>query len=449
MSLDRIFLPIEIKVREFHSKLLFALFAAEQGYETIIGGQIELIDRMPRLGRGIYIDKSTAITKREWFSTCRALGNYVAAWDEEGLVYLSDEVYHATRMDPEAFAKTDLFFAWGPKHRQTVLAHYPDAADRVVAAGNPRMDLLRKGVRGYCDERVAELRRQHGRILLINTNFALHNFSKGPEAAAKIFDPYPLGNKKGLLEGWSTFQREGYESFRKAAVAMHDRFRDHTIVVRPCPAEAVEPWQRLFAGKPRGLVSREGNVVEWIRAAEATLQFNCTTGIEAYLLDQPSIAYRAVQSGEFEAPLPIACSISAFTEDELLAMLERMVKAQVEGIPPLPPTPQSRAIIEAHLDSLEGLTACENILAEIRRRDFPARPYTLPRVPLIKQAWRAWLRVVRRPDPSDVRFYREKFPGLTVEETRSVAEAFSRTTGRFRDVRITGAGRNIVRIQPI
>jgi len=448
MSIDRIFLPIEIKVREFHSKLLFALFAAEQGYETVIGGQIELIEQMPRLGRGIYIDKSTAITKREWFSRCRSLGNYVVAWDEEGLVYLSDKVYHASRMDPEAFAKTDLFFAWGQKHRQTVLSHYPDAADRVVSAGNPRMDLLRPEFRVYCDERVAELRRQYGRILLINTNFALHNFSKGPEAVAKIFDPYPLGNMKSLVQGWKVFQRKGYESFQKAAVAMHDHFPDHTIVVRPCPAEAIEPWQRLFADKPRGLVSREGNVVEWIRAAEATIQFNCTTGIEAFLLDQPSIAYRAVQSGEFEAPISIACSISASTEEELLAVLERIVKARTEEIPPPRPNPNSHSIIEEHLNSLQGLTACENILAEIRRRNFLVRPYTLPRVPLIKQAWRAWLRVVRRPDPADIQFYREKFPGLTTEETRSVAAAFSRITGRFRNVRISSAGRNIVRIQP-
>ncbi len=446
MRVNRIFLPIEIKVREFHSKMLFSLFAAEQGFETVLGGQIELLERMPRLGRGVYIDKSTAVTKRKWFATCRGLGNQVAAWDEEGLLYLSDEVYHVTRMDPEAFALTDLFFAWGPNQRRTILERYPEAADRVLAAGNPRMDLLRPGFRGYCDDRVAELRARHGRMLLINTNFAFHNFAKGPEAAAKVFDPYPLRNKGDMLKNWQAFQREGYESFQKAVVAISGRFPDHTIVIRPCPAEAVEPWQQFAAGLPRTVVSKEGNVVEWIRAAEAMIQFNCTTGIEAYLLGRPSIAYRAASRPEFEGALSIACSFSAFTEAELLAAIGRAVEAGDAGLP-LPPD-GGAAVIRGHLSAIEGPTACEQILEAIRGRNFAERPYTLPRIPWIKRAWRAWLRVVRRPDPADIRFYREKFPGLAVEEARAVAASFARTAGRFRNIRITGAGRNIVRIRP-
>lgn len=445
--MNRIFLPIEIKVREFHSKLLFSLFAAEQDFETILGGQIELIDHMPRLGRGIYIDKSLSILKPEWFRRCRALGNHVAAWDEEGLVYLSDEVYHTTRMDSAAFALTDLFFTWGPSQMRTVTAYYPNAADRVVSVGNPRLDLLRPEFRGYCDERVAELRRRHGRILLINTNFALHNFAMGRAAAAKIFDPYPFSSKGDLLKGWFEFQKRGYEAFLSAATAMHDRFPDHTIVVRPCPAEDLLPWQRNFAGRPRGVVSKEGNVVEWIRAADATVQFNCTTGVEAFLLGKPSIAYRCVRSDVYETPLPIACSTEAFTLEELFARLDRSVAAATAGEPPPGPVGTDR-IIADHLSSLTGRTSCELILEEIRRRNFAERPYTLPRVPVIKRIWRAWLRVVRRPDPADMRYYREKFPGLSVDEARVVAADFARATGRFTGVRITAAGPNIVRVRP-
>lgn len=445
--MKRIFLPIEIKVREFHSKLLFALFAAERGYETVLGGQIELIERMPKLGRGIYIDKSTAITKRDWFRTCRELGNHVAAWDEEGLVYLSDEVYHVTRMDPESFGLTDLFFTWGPSHTSTVLSGYPDAAERVVPVGNPRMDLLRPEFRGYCDERVTELRRKYGRMLLINTNFPLHNFAKGHEAAATIFDPYPLKNKSDLLNGWYEFQKNGYESFMEAASKIYEKFPDHTIVIRPAPAESIEPWQRHFEGNRRGVVSKEGNVVEWIRAADAVVHFNCTTGIEAFLLDVPSIAYRCVQSERYETPQVIRCSTEALTLDELVEKLQTTVNTD-EAKPLERYKAYKDSIIEDHLCSLEGSTCCERILDEIDRRNFPERPITTRSVPLIKRMWRAWLRVIRRPDPADIRFYREKFPGLAVEEVRSVARGFTQNAKRFGDVTITSAGPNIVRIRP-
>jgi hypothetical protein len=310
------------------------------------------------------------------------------------------------------------------------------------------MDLLRPEIRGYCDASVAELRRKHGRTILINTNFPLHNFAKGRAATAHIFDPYPLKNKEALLQAWYPFQEQGYEGFMKAAAALHDRFPSHTIVVRPAPAEDIRPWQKLFEGKPRGMVSKDGNVVEWIRAADAIVQFNCTTAIEAFLLDVPSVAYRCVQSEIFDCPLAIACSSEAFTLDELFTQVQAAVSAADAGRPPERHWSKNRALIEDHLTSLEGPTACERIVAELRRRDFPPHPYTLPPVPLIKRIWRAWLRVVRRPDPSDLRFYREKFPGLELAEARAVAADFARITGRFAKVRITRAGPHLVRIAP-
>lgn len=443
--MNRIFLPIEIKAREFHSKLLFALFGAERGYETLLGGQADLIRRMPRLGPGLYIDKSTAITKRDWFDRLREMGNYVAAWDEEGLVYLNDEVYHATRMHEDSFSMTDLFFAWGPHHVRTVLARYPEAADRVVPVGNPRMDLLRREFRGYCDDRVEALRRQYGRMILLNTNFPLHNYAKGPEAAARIFDAYPLKQQKNLLQGWYVFQRQGYDKFRQAALAIHDRFPRHTIVVRPAPSEDEAPWRHLLDGKPRVVVSKEGNVVEWIRAADVVIQFNCTTGVEAFLLDVPSIAYRCVPSDLYETPLPIACSVEAFTQEELLVAVESAVNSA--GLPQ-ERILQNREVIKDFLGSLQGRTCCERVLDEIARRRFPARSRTIPRVPAIKRLWRLWLGVVRRPDPKGVRYNRMKFSSLTVAEVRSVAQSFARAANRFHGVRITAAGPNLVRVGP-
>ena len=160
--MNRIFLPIEIKAREFHSKILFSLFATDYGFEVILGGQSELFEALPRLGRGLYIDKSTAITRRDRFRYCRSLGNHVAAWDEEGLLYLTDDIYHSTRMDKESFELTDVFFAWGPHEVRTVMSRYPDAAGKVFQTGNPRQDLLRPDFRGYCAPKVEDLRRLGG-----------------------------------------------------------------------------------------------------------------------------------------------------------------------------------------------------------------------------------------------------------------------------------------------
>ena len=115
-----LFVPIETKVREFHGKLLFSLAAAERGFEVLLGGQEALVEGVAALGRGIYLDKSISESKTKWFQRCRALGNSICAWDEEGLVVFDDETYRDLRFCEESFDQTDLFFAWGE-----VQAHAP------------------------------------------------------------------------------------------------------------------------------------------------------------------------------------------------------------------------------------------------------------------------------------------------------------------------------------
>ncbi|OGV65321.1 MAG: hypothetical protein A2283_05930 [Lentisphaerae bacterium RIFOXYA12_FULL_48_11] len=444
--IDRIFLPIEIKAREFHSKILFSLFATEYGFEVILGGQNELVERMPRFSRGIYIDKSTAITKRAWYRHFRSLGNHIAAWDEEGLIYFSDDVYHATRMDKECFDQADAFFAWGPHEVRTILSRYPDAADKVIPTGNPRMDLLRPEFRGYCAPRVDALKKQYGPIILINTNFPIYNNFKGFDAGLKIFDAYPLATYHEFKSQFYEFTRKGYEGFMAAVPEIRKAFPEHTIVIRPAPVENATPWIERFGNQPRTVITKEGNVVEWIQAADAVVQFNCTTGVEAFLLGVPVIAYRCVRSDTLETELPNACSLEAFSQEELIAQLRYAIEVIRSGKASFVPRPDQQAIINAYFSKLDGPTACEQILGVLSKLEFVPQPVTMEEVSLPKKIWRAILRLVRRPDPEAVRYYNEKFPGLSVEEVRGVADRFSKAVGRFNRVSISSAGRNIVRI---
>jgi surface carbohydrate biosynthesis protein len=452
--MDRIFLPIEIKAREFHSKILFSLFAAEYGYEVILGGQLELCDdlswcgELSRFGHGLYIDKSTAITRRGHFRYCRSLGNNVAAWNEEGLIYLGDDVYHATRMDKEAFDQTDVFFAWGPHEARTILNRYPDAAERVVQTGNPRMDLLRPKFREYCAPIVDALRKQYGSIILINTNFPFYNFFKGFDAGIRAFDHYPIAEQHEFKSQFYEFSRKGYEGFMDAVPEIRKAFPDHTIVIRPAPVENADPWIERFKQQDRTVVTKEGNAVEWIQAADAVIQFNCTTGIETFLLGVPAIAYRCVRSSTFEAELPNACSLEAFSLEELITQLRFAIFDIKEGRSSFVPRPDQQVIIDEYISRLGGRTACEQILDVIRTRKFPPQKVTIfEEVPLPKKIWRSVLRLVRRPiPPIDIRYDREKFPGLTVQEVRDIADRFSNAVSRFDRVRITSAGHNIVRI---
>ena len=65
---------------------------------------------------------------------------------------------------------------------------------------------------------------------------------------------------------------------------LSQQHRDHQIIIRPHPSESHDPWRQLAAELPNVSVVYEGNVAEWLLAAELLIHNNCTTGVEAYLL---------------------------------------------------------------------------------------------------------------------------------------------------------------------
>ena len=69
-------------------------------------------------------------------------------------------------------------------------------------------------------------------------------------------------------------------------------FGDHTIIVRPHPSENHEPWVEISEDLPNVKVLYEGSINEWALAADVVIFNNCTTGVEAFLLERPVISYR-------------------------------------------------------------------------------------------------------------------------------------------------------------
>ena len=81
-------------------------------------------------------------------------------------------------------------------------------------------------------------------------------------------------------ETWSRapFQEANFGKFIPMVRALSQQHRDHRIVIRPHPSESHDPWRRLAAELPNASVVYEGNVAEWLLAAELLIHNNCTTG---------------------------------------------------------------------------------------------------------------------------------------------------------------------------
>ena len=446
-----VLLPIETKVREFHAKILQSAVLAERGFDVVLGEQNAMIRQMPWLPRGVYIDKSVARTKTKPFRRLAEFGNKIAAWCEEGLVYRDRKTYLHERVSPDSLALADIFFAWGPMQADDVGGHVPAAKNKIRVSGNPRFDVLRPELRGLFDADAQALRQKYGRYILVATNFSRYNHFMGYDfwiEALKKRGTITTAEHLAFFHHWREYLGELYRGFATAMPKLAKAFPDHRIVLRPHPSEDHDAWRRETASLDNVTVAFEGSVIPWIVGAESLIHNSCTTGVEAYLLGKPVVAYRPATDEVLDSHLPNALSRQAFELEQLVAMVAEGPEAGA------PAAAETR--VADYIAAQSGPLAAERVADGLEELNLPpASPHPAlgARVRIAADNAAAKLTpLVRRLrlGAKAQAYANQKFPGISLPEVQSALVQLSQVSGRFADVRVEPmAARNCFRITTV
>ncbi len=446
-------IPVENQVRELDAKLLLALVAAERGFPVILGSRATLHREATSLPRGVYLAKSVRALSVRMFRIYRDLGSEIAAWDEESLVRNPNhEFWYRRRLSKEALEMVGVFFAWGADDAD-VLRGFPDwPAITIHATGNPRIDMMRPELRGYFDEDVAALRRRYGDFVLINTNFGLVNHYVEKMSGAL---PMPPGSHHPedfeAARGWVSHRQELFGHFRKMVASLADSRPKLTVVVRPHPVENPAIWNQIAARYTNVHALNEGNVLPWLLASKLLIQNSCTTGVEAFVLGVPSIAYQSAISEQFDSDLPNALSVRAFDLDQLHAQIDTVLEGKA-----LPEGEDRRKRAHQHLASLEGPLASDRIVDVLIDRYPPGALLARPQPLRFAAAWlhsesRALVKRARARIPGNrnsAAYQRHRFPGVTLADLRERAARMARLLNRFDAVHIQQRTEDTFEIRP-
>lgn len=441
-------LPMETKVRELQAKVLLACMSAEAGFRVVLGDQNEILRCLGCVPRGIYVDKGIAGTNTPNIVRNRGLGNRVVAWCEEGLSFRFQEAYLKERLSPRAYNAIDRFFAWGPHHEETVRMKFPEEDGKVLSTGNPRFDVLRDPYRRIFQAEAERIRSLHGPFILVNTNFSRYNHFYGRDyvfqnlrAAGRL----NTEEEKAFFVGLSDHLRRLFSHFVDMVERLSEAFPRHAVVIRPHPSENQETWRERTRGLPNVRVALQGSVVPWIMASEIMIHNSCTTGVEAWVLEQPAACYLPVESRVYDAELPNALAPHARSVEGIVRLIEEAARDPVRYVERAGRGSPVAAVAARYLCGIEGETASERVVETLLRivEDHPAllrgdrlSPADRARGRLRAQAvlaarlLRGWVR-----ETSGLRRYLDqKFPGLEVEEVQGVIEGFRAAAGRFHHV---------------
>lgn len=361
-----LFIPVEVKVRELQAKTLLACLAADRGYKVVIGEAHAVRDSLHLLPAGVILEKGVAPAPVETFTKFRRLGNKVVSWCEEGLVFFNDDDYVRRKVSEKELAQVEKFFAWGQYHADVITQRFPSLKERVVVSGNARLDLLRPEYRGIFQQKTEKLRIKYGQFILINTNFSHCNHKKGADGYIDVLRQGGKLNTSEELEfaqGWIAHKRKIFEEFGPMIRAVSNAYPGYKVILRPHPGENHDTWKELFDNESNVQVMHEGAVIPWILASSVVIHNGCTTGIEAALLQHPSIAYMPVVSNLYDQYLPNSVNFQAGSSSNLLQSLDLLLR---EGkLDNFVNSQDWNKTLDLYISGIQETSACEIILDNV------------------------------------------------------------------------------------
>jgi surface carbohydrate biosynthesis protein len=458
-------IPVENQVRELDPKLLLACIAARSGFTSIIGSHRDIDFQITSFPRGLYLNKSMTERNLRMFQIMRRFGHEILTWDEEALVHLPPDIYYSRRLSPVAIQFIAHLFAWGEDNAELWrrYSHLPSKLP-IHITGNPRNDMLRPELHGFYADEVRSIREKFGDVLLINTNF---NHINAFFPAQNLFKPMkqpgqpPQFGKAGVgmtlsyAEGLRDHKQCVFQAFQQLIPALAVQFPKVSIVVRPHPTEGQDVYHRIAAGHSRIHVTNEGNVVPWLLAARALIHNGCTTGVEAYVMKTPAIAYRPVVNEAYDSGfyiLPNRLSHQAFNLDHLVGLLDAVLNAKLgpaEG-------PELDAFVTKYLAALKGPLACERMLEVIetivsRRPEIPKPPLTDRLIGRTLAGSRRALKRLKAHLPGShapPQFHRHRYPGISLDQLKTKIRRFQITLKNDAPVGAEQLSDTIFRIYP-
>ena len=321
--MTQLYIPVETAARELDAKLLLALFAVDAGMHVTVGNRALLNSQIHRFPSGIYLSHNFDKGRQRILSILHRLGHRIAAWDEEGLVWIDGKTYRRRRVHSDTLRHVDCVYAWGAQHAEVLGEAVKNGRTRIVRSGNPRADLLRPEFRALYSARAEALRAELGDFILINSNFGWLNYALAETASMYRSDEelevlaerarHPLG-----------YMQHRYRVFRAICDVLPElskRFAKRKIIIRPHPSEHAGGWREAARGCANVDVRYDSDLIPWLMAAGSIVHNGCTTAVEAALLQRIPIMYRPVDGGEFEIRQPLAVSAEARDDTALFRMI--------------------------------------------------------------------------------------------------------------------------------
>ena len=327
MHLINCFFPIEIKVRDFDSRLLTALEIVNDKHGCFVGSKTAVFNNLRNYSAPIIFDKGLS-DDYFFYSDLTKIGIQTIVMGEENGLFDEKNFFPnlISQYPKDVLTVCYSSFEWGDV-QSSWLSDYTKKKYNLpnfnfLSVGNPRFDLLKDKYISFFDSRKKKLKLKYGDYILINTNFTHANDLRGGRGF--LFHLDKRGNDI-LNEYFSSIIKEYISAIKFLAIKKPKL----NFVLRPHPAEGRDIYIEAFKNIKNIFVDDcKSNVHDLIISSKMIIHHDCTTAIESTLAKKPVISYMPIKSKFFEdsfiyQKLPIKISVKTKNKNELLKSIDK------------------------------------------------------------------------------------------------------------------------------
>ena len=310
-----ILIIIELKQREFVSKVLLAKIFAEAGWRVILGTINSVPIYAKRLPPSVILHKGLL---KETASS-QKMGHKIAVLDEEGGVVVPDSEIRAfclARYPQIAVETPDLYLAANESFAKQV-GQLPGTGNvKIVATGWPRLDTWFHSIPRFYQDKARLLESEYGNFVLYVSSFGIPNDRKLEKLSKRSSQKAWADNRSRRSKAF----REQVLFIQKLGAALAPKMK---LIVRPHIVESERAWGMLLSDQRNVLIDKSGDITPWILASKGVIVFFSTTGIQSSLMGRPTIQYKPDYVKGQEASLALTLPSVVDTPENAIETLSR------------------------------------------------------------------------------------------------------------------------------
>jgi len=355
-----VYLPIELKAREFEAKTLLAFHLLQNGYDVVIGQQWELYRQMQFMPKGLFIFKSHNAIHLPAIKAAKELGHIVFAQEEE-ILGITEFRMVEKNTNKEIYSVVDKILASSEFEKECHLKRMANK-NTIEVVGNLRIDLLKpKYIQIFKDD-IKNIINEFGKFILINTNYGTSNNQWGDVSilkdielrAGSFIDKEAIDEFEELIK-WELINRG---EMHKAIIELALKYKDINFVIRPHPAERLEPIILLYENFKNIHVRKVGSHLPWTKSSFFLMHSQCSTGYEGEILGKKTLNLVPKDLKHSQQNLSDKMSKKFRKANELINYVDNLLTSnQIELISEV-----NLKEYSFYIENIENNTAFDNIL---------------------------------------------------------------------------------------